>query len=181
MSKTGEPKARILELLWLNNSPMTAKAISEKLGLKSRSVNMHLLGLLKQGQVSKSKDGKYAVAESGKVAIGLPKTDEKLAKKVLAKHPPQKAFHFYRGIDQPTGISSDCLEDLSEKLKTLQVESVEFHASRGDFGIWAASLGDVELAKRLQVIREAKLTGENLRKELYKAVKSRCDELHAKS
>lgn len=181
MSKISKSKARILELLWVNNSPMSAKVIAEKLGLKSRSVNMHLLNLLKQGQLSKSKDEKYTISEAGKVAIGFPKTNEKLAKKVLAKYPPQKSFHFYRGINQPMGISSDCLVDFSEKIKTLQLNSVEFHVSRGDFGMWVASLGDVELAKRLQIIRETGLTGENLRKELYKAVKSRCDELLAKS
>jgi biotin operon repressor len=181
MSKNSKPKARILELLWLNNRPMSAKEIAGKLRLKSRSVNMHLLNLLKQGQLSKSKDEKYTITEAGKVAIGFPETDKKLAKKVLAKYPPQKSFHFYHGIGQPLGISSDCLADFSEKLKTLRLDSVEFHVSRGDFGMWVASLGDAELSKRLQTIRETGLTGEKLRKEIHKTVKSRCDELLAKS
>jgi DNA-binding transcriptional ArsR family regulator len=179
MSKISKPKIRILELLWSNNNPMSNKEISERLELKSRSVNMHLLGLRKKEYVSKTKDGSYTITGSGKAAIGFPETDKQLAKKVLAQKPPQKAFHFYRGMNQPTGISSDSLVDFCKKLKTVHADAVEFHATRGDFEMWVASLGDVELAKRLQIIRGIGLAGEDLRKELYKAVKSRCDELLA--
>jgi len=167
----------VLQLLWKAENPASIKDVSEKLGLKARSVNMHLLRLVQSGLVSKTKDGYYTITDSGKEEIGFPKTDGKLAKKVLGKALPEKAFHFYRGIDQPTGISSDSLTDFCEKIKTLDIRSVGFHAARGDFEAWISSLGDIELAKRLELIRREGLAGENLRQRLHKALRSRCDEL----
>jgi len=89
----------------------------------------------------------------------------------------EKAFQFYAGIDQPLGIWSDSLSDLCEKIKSIDLESVEFHISRGDFELWVHYLGDVELAKRLRLIRGTSLSGETLRDEVYDVVKSRCDKL----
>jgi DNA-binding MarR family transcriptional regulator len=177
MGKMTETKAKILELLWVNESPVYYKRVAEELGLKPRAANMHLMGLLKGGYVIKSKGNEYSLTSSGKEAIGLPKTDEKLAKKVLGKTSKEKAFHFYKGISQPTGILADSLDDFCEKLKMLDVKIVEFHTERGDFEAWVSSLGDVELAKRLKVIRGTKLTGEALRKKIHGTIKSRCNEL----
>jgi len=170
-------KEDILQLLWKTENPASIKDVSEKLGLKARSANMHLLRLVQSGLVSKTKDGYYTITDSGKEEIGFPKTDDKLAKKALGKTLPEKAFHFYGGIDQPTGISSNSLADFCEKIKTLDMKSVGFHAARGDFEAWISSLGDIELAKRLELIRKQGLAEENLRQRLYKALRSRCDEL----
>jgi DNA-binding MarR family transcriptional regulator len=180
MGKMNETKASILELLWANETPVHYKQIIEKLGLKPRAANMHLMGLLKDGYVTKSSGGEYTLTSSGREAIRFPKTDEKLAQKVLGKTSKEKAFHFYKGIGMPTGILSDNLNDFCEKLKTVDVKVVEFHSNRGDFEAWISSLGDIELAKRLKVIRVTKLTGEALRKKIYETVKSRCDELSKK-
>jgi len=172
-----EPREKILDLLWKTEAPITLKEVSEKTGLKTRAANMHLLRLAKSGHISKSKDGLYTITDAGKEAIGLPKIDQKTAKKILSKTLPEKAFQFYNGVDQPTGISSDNLVDLCEKIKTLDMKPVEFHTARGDFELWISSLGDVELAKKLRLIRETSLTGDLLRERLYKTLRSRCDEL----
>jgi predicted transcriptional regulator len=177
MRKMTETKASILELLWADETPVHYKQVAEKSGLKSRSANMHLMWLLKEGYVTRSNSGKYSITSSGREAIGFPRTDEKLAQKVLGKTSREKAFHFYKGIGQPTGVISDSLNDFCEKLGTMDAKIVEFHTERGDFEAWISSLGDIELARRLKVIRETKLTSEALRKKIHETVKSRCNEL----
>jgi len=177
LKKMNEPKEKILDLLWKTEAPVNLKEVAQKTGLKTRAANMHLLRLTKSGHILKSKDGLYTITDVGKEAIGLPKIDQKTARRILSKTPPEKAFQFYSGIDQPTGISSDNLIDLCEKVKTLNIKPVEFHTARGDFELWVSSLGDIELAKKLRLIRETGLTGDLLRERLHKVLKSRCDEL----
>ena len=170
-------KKQILSLLWEAENPITLKEVSEKIGLKGRSANMHLLGLVKLRHVSKSKKGYYRITNSGRGAIGFPKISKKFADKVLSKTSAEGAFHFFRGIDQPTGILSNSLIDLCEKIKTLDIESIEFHMSRGDFETWISSLGDIELAKRVRMIREENLAGHTLKERIYETLRSRCDRL----
>jgi len=177
MEKLSEAKADILELLWVNEVPLSSKQIIEKLGLKPRVVNMHLLGLVKAGFIVKDANNEYTITSSGRVALGFPATEKNLARKILSKTEKDKAFHFYWGIGQPTNIMSDNLNDFCEKLKTLDTKIIEFHTERGDFEAWVSSLGDTELSKRLKVIRGANLSGELLRKKTYESVKSRCEEL----
>jgi len=180
MISLSETKAKMLKLLWEFERPVSLKEISEKTGLKIRSANMHLLRLRTEGYVSVSQDGYYTLTESGKEIVGLPKVDESLAKRVLAKTSTEKAFHFYTEISEPLGVSSDNLVDFCDRIKSVDIRSVEFHVERGDFELWVHSLGDVELAKRLRLIREADLCGETLRERLYGVLKSRCEELLAK-
>ncbi|MBS7614318.1 hypothetical protein KEJ18_01075 [Candidatus Bathyarchaeota archaeon] len=177
MEKMSETKVDILELLWVNDGPLNSKQIVDKLGLKPRAANMHLMGLVKNGFIAKNVDNEYTITPSGRVALGFPATDEKLARKILSKTLKEKAFYFYKGIGQPTGITADSLNDFCEKLKTLDTKIIEFHTERGDFEAWVSSLGDLELAKRLKVIRGTNLSGELLRKKTYESVKSRCEEL----
>ena len=172
-----ENKVKILELMWVNENHADYEQITKETGLKPRAANMHLRGLLKDGHIAKVKWHEYTLTPLGREALGFPKTDEKLAKKVLGKTPQEWAFHFYRGIDQPTGVTSDSLTDFCEKLKSVDAAIVEFHVGRGDFEAWVTALGDAELAKRLKTIRETKLAGEPLHKKVYEAVKSRCTEL----
>lgn len=177
MRKISEAKKQILSLLWEGEKPISLKEVSQKTGLKSRSANMHLLGLVKLGHVTKSAKGYYAIADSGREVIEFPRVDKRFAKKILSKTPANGAFHFYRGINQPTGILSDSMVDLCEKIKTLDMESIEFHLSRGDFEKWISSLGDTELARRLGLIRKKDLTGQTLKEKIYETLRSRCDEL----
>jgi len=177
MKRLSQEKMNILELLWKKENPLDLREIARETGLKVRSTNMHLLSLRKAGYVSLSESGYYALTDLGKDALGFPKVDSELAKKILSKTSIEKAFHFYVWISEPLGISSDSLVDLCEKIKSIDLKSIEFHTSRGDFDLWVHYLGDVELAKRLRLIRESDLSGEILREELYRVIKSRCDEL----
>jgi DNA-binding HxlR family transcriptional regulator len=172
-----ENKAKILELMWSNENHAEFGQIAKGTEIKPRALNMHLRGLIKDGHVEKLKWHEYALTPKGREALGFPKTDGQLAQKVLRKTPQEWAFIFYRGIDQPAGVTSDSLEDFCEKLGAVDAAIVEFHVGRGDFEAWVVALGDAELAKRLKGIREAKLAGEPLRKKVHETVKFRHAEL----
>ncbi|MEM2849273.1 MAG: DUF5752 family protein [Candidatus Bathyarchaeia archaeon] len=177
LKQLSKEKKDVLELLWRVNKPVDLENIVREAKLKTRSAVMHLSTLKRMGYVSVTKDGLYVLTDQGREVLGLPKIDRDLARKILSKVPQEKAFHFYVEVDKPLMISSDSLTDFCEKIKSIDVKSIQFHSSRGDFELWIHFLGDVELAKRLRFIREMNLTGEELRKEIYETVKSRCEEL----
>ena len=113
----------------------------------------------------------------GKQAIGLPKINKNIAHNILRSVSLEKAFHFYYKLDQYSGIYADSLEDFVNKIKVLDLKSIEFHVPRKDFELWISSLGDVELSKKLGLLRAKNLSGENLREDLYQMVGSRYQEL----
>jgi len=156
---------------------MKSKDVAQKVGLGVAAATMHLLGLKKTGHVNTPQHGLYAITELGKEAIGLPKVDRAHATKILNHVPADKAFHFYTGIHQYTHVIAHSLAEFSDKLQKIDVKSVEFHVPRKDFEHWLQSLGDLELAKRLGLIRNMHIHGEDLRTKLHEAVKHRLEEL----
>jgi len=170
-------KRKILEKLWIAGKPVKLQDIAEKTGLNISSSMMHLLGLRKAGHISTPEKGYYAITKTGKEAIGLLGLTKEKALHILRELPKEEAFHFYTGIDQYVGVYANSLNDFCDKIQTVNVKSIEFHAPRRDFELWLDSLGDLELAKRMGIIRRASLSGENLRKKVYESVKSRCEEL----
>ena len=121
----------ILNRIWQIGNPATLQEISEKTGLNRQSVNMRLQSLRREGFITVSGDG-FIIVEKGKEAIGFPKVDEEKARDILRKMLPENAFHFYTEVDQPLGVSSDCLTDFCQKIASVNVKSIEFHTSRGD-------------------------------------------------
>jgi len=172
-----EFKMKILEVLWAEGTPMQAKDVAKKAGLKVPAATMHLLGLKKSGHVDTPKHGLYAITESGKEALGLPKIDKMHAARILSHMPADKAFHFYTGIHQYTHVIAYSLTEFVDKLQKIDVKSVEFHVPRKDFENWVHSLGDVELARKLGIIRNMHLRGEDLRTRVYEVVKHRLEQL----
>lgn len=172
-----EAKMRVLEVLWQEGQPMQSKGVAQKLGLGVAITNLHLLGLKRSGHVLTPKYRHYAITDRGKEAIGLPKIDKARAAKILATLPVDKSFHFYTGIHQYLGIYANSLADFCDKLQKIDLKSIEFHVPRKDFENWFQSLGDMELAKRMNIIRNMNLHGEDLRKKIYETVKHRCQQL----
>ncbi|UCE29606.1 MAG: hypothetical protein JSV85_02485 [Candidatus Bathyarchaeota archaeon] len=172
-----EIKERLLRALWLVGKPAKLQDIAEKVELSISSSMMHLLQLRKGGYVSSPEKSYYVITRTGKEAIGLPRLTGEKALDILREVPKEKAFHFYTGINQYTGICARSLNDFCDRIRTVNVKSIEFHASRRDFELWLDSLGDLELAKRMGQIRRATLSGENLRQRVYESVRSRCEEL----
>jgi ribosome biogenesis GTPase A len=75
------------------------------------------------------------------------------------------------------GIEANSLQDFCDKIQKIDLKALEFHMPRKDFENWLQHLGDAELAKKMTVIREQGASGEELRKKVYEATKSRCEEL----
>ena len=176
MEGISKMKERILRIIWEIENPATAQEISVKTGLKRRAVNTYLLGLRRAGFVTMSGDC-YVITEKGKESIGLPKINKEMAEKILSKKPTENAFHFYTEVNQPLGLSSDSLTDLCEKIRMVNIKSIEFHVARGDFESWIRFLGDIELSERIRMLNDVVSTGEALREKLYETIRSRRDEL----
>ena len=176
MKRLSEVDKKILKMISETRNPITLREISEKMNLKTRSTNIYLQSLRRIGFVTLSGDG-YIITVKGKETMGFPKIDEQITTKILNKLPQENAFYFYIKIDQPLGVSSDSFIDLCEKIRSIDIRSIEFHIARGDFESWINYLGDFELANRLKIIKETGLTGEALREKLNEILKHRYDEI----
>jgi len=102
----------------------------------------------------------------------MKKTLKKIAKKALAKLPDEKSFRFNTSINKPTGMIARSLKEFMDDLKKVNLSSIEFHVSRGDFSNWISdSLKDSVLARNLKRLKNLK--GEQLRKRMIQIVESR--------
>ena len=170
-------KKAILEVLWKAGKPVQRESIAERIALPAKSTMGHLLGLIKAEYVSVAKKNYYEITNLGREVLGFPRLDRNQVSNILSPLPLEKAFHFYEGLNRYVGVHADSLDDFCRKILTIDLESIRFHLLRKDFESWFKHLGDMELAKKVSLIREKELFGDALRKELYDAVKSRRDEL----
>ncbi|MCW4016724.1 MAG: helix-turn-helix domain-containing protein [Candidatus Bathyarchaeota archaeon] len=173
----GKIRGKILVELWAAGKPMTIQDLAEKVGLNSSSAMGYLLGLIKAKYVSVPQKHYYTITNLGKQAIGLPKIDKNIAQNILGAVPFEKAFHFCSELDNYSGIHAASLSEFVDKIQTIDLKCIEFHLPRRDFENWIRSLGDLELSKKLGLLRASNLSGENMRNSLYQIVKSRCVEL----
>jgi hypothetical protein len=98
-------------------------------------------------------------------------------KNVLRNLASHEAFHFYIGVGKPINKTATSLMDFVEKLRTVDVRSVDFHFQRQDFERWLKdTVGDDQLSRRIGGI-ERKISGEALRNEIIKIIKGRADEI----
>ena len=174
-----EAKRKILEALWEAERPLSLKEAAKITGLGTASLNMHLLWLKRTGHVLTPEPGCYSLTEKGKDVLGIPKIDRIKAHEILRRVAVDKAFHFYNGIDQYLGIHASSLAEFCDIIQKIDPRSVGFHLQRRDFELWFLGMGDIELAKRMNLL-QIKRTGvpeEKLREKVYKTVRSRCEEL----
>jgi len=105
-------------------------------------------------------------------------TPRLIAKRILRRVPAAKAFVFFQKFAKPTSFIAHSLEEFYELLKTVGLESVEFHVRREDFGTWVRQvIGDKKLADELHEISELNLSGENLQITLLGVLRKRIIEL----
>ena len=91
--------------------------------------------------------------------------------------PRHEGFHFFKGLGESTGKVATSLADFSEKLRTVDIRSVNYHFRRGEFEKWIRDeIGDVELSRRIGRIRK-ETHGEKLRNEIIEIIKGRLEEL----
>jgi len=90
----------------------------------------------------------------------------------------EEAFYFFTSIGNYTGQSAASLEEFLQKIKDINVKSLEFHLFREDFEKWIAqTLGDNKLAEEIKDLRVQKVVGNALRDRLYFLVSRRIKEL----
>jgi hypothetical protein len=88
-----------------------------------------------------------------------------------------EGFWFYTAPGDYTGKNAVSLKDFLKVLRSVDVQSIDFHFGRGDFRRWIQLiLGDVELSTRINRIPQD-MRGEKLRNYLVKAVDERIKEL----
>jgi hypothetical protein len=157
----------------------TTEKLSQKLGepYATWDLTAYLNRLEREKLLEKEEPLTYKLSGLGLIAIGaLPEK----AKSVFLSVPLDKCFFFYTGIgpDNFTGIFACSLSDFREKVKTIDVRSLEFHVPRGDIERWVRDvLGDEELAEEIGHIRELKLKGDLLRNRILNAIDFRIKEL----
>jgi predicted transcriptional regulator len=170
-------KKMILEALWQKEKPVKPLEIARQLGIKNQQAMMHLLNLKSMGYVSSPERNHYIITQLGKEALGLAKITKDQATQILHPTPPEKAFHFYTELGKYSGIYADSLQDFCDKIQKIDIETIKFHMPRKDFENWLQHLGDDELAKKITMLREQGLSGEELRQKIYETTKYRCEEL----
>jgi len=98
--------------------------------------------------------------------------------KTLRKLSRVEAFYFFTSIGNYTGVSAASLEEFVEKIREVNIKSLEFHLYRWDFEKWATEvLEDEKLAEQIKSVRTLGVTGDALRDQLYFAVLNRIEEL----
>ena len=98
--------------------------------------------------------------------------------RVLRKLPRENAFYFFTSIGNYTGASAISLEEFIERIKKVNIKSLEFHLYRGDFQKWAdKTLEDRELAEKIKSLEILKPLGNTLRDQLYFIALKRFEEL----
>ena len=156
-------KYKILETLLLLDKPERATHIAKETGKEFPSVMMHIIGLTRLGYAASPEKGLYTITEKGKKALGIPEINQEGAKTILASMPNEKSFHFYADVGKPLSLNA----------YSLDMDSIEFHMSRGDFEGWFTCLGDLELAKKTSFLKEKKMVGEELRTRLHDIISDR--------
>jgi len=101
------------------------------------------------------------------------------ALRIFRRVPDSNGFFFFTGFGQYTGVYAVSLADFCQKLRTVDLKSVEFHSKRGDFDNWIrTTIGILTLQTKLKKLKEERnFNGEQLRAALTRIVEARVNEL----
>lgn len=72
-------------------------------------------------------------------------------------------FFFYSEEEKYTGYSAHNIEEFSEAIRSVSLQSIEFHLERKDFENWLNHISQKPLAQQFKTVRESKKTGDELR------------------
>ncbi|MGA3111887.1 MAG: hypothetical protein ABSE15_07635 [Candidatus Bathyarchaeia archaeon] len=170
-------KKEILETMLRTDKALKATDVAKGSGKDFKPTMMHILGLVRMGYVSSPEKGLYAITQKGKEALQMPDMSKEKAEAILAYAPHDKAFHFFAGVGRPLNLHAHGVRDFAIKVEKADLESVQFHMSRGDFEAWFIGIGDVYLAKKVAALKEKNAVGEDLRSQLHETVEQRYIEL----
>jgi len=103
--------------------------------------------------------------------------DKTLASKILRNVQNHESFWFYKAPEDFAGKNAISLSDFAKMLRVVDVLSIDFHFSRGDFRRWIRFIiGDNDLSIRINRIPQD-TRGEKLRSDLIRVVNERISEL----
>jgi len=103
--------------------------------------------------------------------------DRATISRIMRTIPSHEGFHFFKEVGDSTGKVATSLADFVEKMKLVDIRSVNFHFKRHDFEKWIRdTIGDTELSRRISRIGK-ETHGEKLRTEIIRIVKGRLEEL----
>ncbi|MGD6932790.1 MAG: hypothetical protein ACQCN5_01115 [Candidatus Bathyarchaeia archaeon] len=92
---------------------------------------------------------------------------------ILGTLPFEVGFHFCLEGGNYTGITATSIHEFTEKLQTIDQNSIDFHMKRKDFQKWIQNeFCDKELPKQIDQINEEKVAKEQLRQELLSTINS---------
>ena len=112
-----------------------------------------------------------------KSEVKKPILDKATITRILRQVPSHERFHFFKAVGDSTGKTATSLAEFVERLRTVDIRSINFHFLRQDFEKWLRDvIGDVELDRRIGRIRK-EAHGEKLRSEIIQIMKGRLDEL----
>lgn len=90
---------------------------------------------------------------------------------ILGTLPFEEGFHFCTEGGKYTGITATSLHEFTEKLQTIDQNSIDFHIQRRDFQKWIADeFCNKELPKQIDQLSAEKVVDEKLRQELLDTV-----------
>ena len=107
----------------------------------------------------------------------IPANNSSSTQRILRTVPDDKAFYFYLGIDRPMNVRANNLNEFLEKLRSVEIDSIEFHLARGDFGRWIDMLGDHTLVQSIGELRGRNLHSSQLRQRLIEITTARINRL----
>lgn len=98
--------------------------------------------------------------------------------KILRRVVREQAFYFFTSIGNYTGQNAASLDEFIQKIKDIDIKSLEFHLYRQDFEKWISqTLGDKRLAYEIRTLRSQNVVGNALRDRLHFIVSRRYKEL----
>jgi hypothetical protein len=158
----------VQELGLLKHFPYTVQDMSAYLKLLERE---KLLNKVQESPLT------YELSVQGLVTIeALPEK----AKSIFSSVPVDKCFFFYTGVgpDKFTKLSACSLSEFRERIKDIDVKSLEFHVPRGNVQKWVKEvLRDEELAEQVECVTSLGLAGELLRNRILNVIDSRINQL----
>lgn len=157
-----DEQLRILKTMHEATNRMDFNTFSQAANLEPNQAIAVMQELAKEGFLQRNGNA-FHLTDKGKYALKINQLY------------PDKSFQFYVDVEKPLGIFAQSLEEFYRQIKQVCSDSLGFHLYRGDFENWIRDvLGDNELAVEVSSLKELKLTGEELRKDLIKTINSRC-------
>jgi len=167
----------MLETVFFNNSPIEATRIANECNKELHVTVRYLEDFVRRGYAISPQKDYYVLTGAGKKILGVSPITKEEAKRIIAYAPHDKAFNFRASHDELGHMHAHSMQDFTNKLSRVDLKTIEFHMNNGDFAAWFNCLGDQELTKKITIIKEKNIVGEQLRLTLQNIIEQRCHEL----